>query len=83
MLIRLQNVMVLGILEVLKNFNLSTIQTAKKHKVKVGICGQGPSDFPDFSEFLIKNGIDTLSVTPDSVLKTLRVIKGIENSIKA
>jgi pyruvate,water dikinase len=54
------------------------IQTAKKHKVKVGICGQGPSDFPDFSEFLIENGIDTLSVTPDSILKTLRVVSAIE-----
>ena len=54
------------------------IKTAKKHKVKVGICGQGPSDFPDFSEFLVKEGIDTISVTPDSVLKTLKVIHEIE-----
>jgi len=69
--------------EAVKSMIALLIKTAKKHKVKVGICGQGPSDFPDFSEFLIKNGIDTLSVTPDSVLKTLRVIKGIEKSIKA
>lgn len=67
--------------EAVKNMIALLIQTAKKHKVKVGICGQGPSDFPDFSEFLIKNGIDTLSVTPDSVLKTLRVIEGIENQV--
>jgi pyruvate,water dikinase len=50
------------------------IKTAKKHGVKVGICGQGPSDFPDFAEFLVKEGIDSISVTPDSVLKTLRVL---------
>lgn len=54
------------------------IKTAKKHKTKVGICGQGPSDFPDFSEFLVKEGIDTISVTPDSMLKTLKVIHEIE-----
>lgn len=50
------------------------IRTAKKHGVKVGICGQGPSDFPDFAEFLMQEGIDSISVTPDSVLKTLRVL---------
>jgi pyruvate,water dikinase len=55
------------------------IATAKKHKTKVGICGQGPSDFPDFSQFLIEEGIDTISVTPDSMLKTLKVIHAIEN----
>lgn len=57
------------------------IKTAKKHGVKVGICGQGPSDFPDFAEFLVKEGIDSISVTPDSVLKTLRVLG--KNSKKA
>lgn len=56
------------------------ITTAKKHKVKVGICGQGPSDFPDFSQFLVEEGIDTISVTPDSMLKTLKVIKAIESN---
>lgn len=55
------------------------ITTAKQHKTKVGICGQGPSDFPDFSQFLIEEGIDTVSVTPDSMLKTLKVIHEIEN----
>lgn len=50
------------------------IETAKAHGVKVGICGQGPSDFPDFAEFLVKEGIDTISVTPDSVLKTIRTL---------
>lgn len=55
------------------------INTAKKHNVKVGICGQGPSDFPDFTAFLVEQGIDTISVTPDSVLKTLKTINSIEN----
>tara|TARA_B100000809_G_scaffold107182_1_gene105617 strand:- start:9717 stop:12158 length:2442 start_codon:yes stop_codon:yes gene_type:complete len=54
------------------------LAAAKKHKTKVGICGQGPSDFPDFSKFLVEEGIDTISVTPDSMLKTLKVIHEIE-----
>jgi pyruvate,water dikinase len=55
------------------------IETAKTNNVKVGICGQGPSDFPDFAEFLVQEGIDTISVTPDSVLKTLEAIHHIES----
>ncbi|MBS1683047.1 MAG: phosphoenolpyruvate synthase [Bacteroidetes bacterium] len=57
----------------------SLIKTAKAHGVKVGICGQGPSDFPDFAEFLVGEGIDTISVTPDSVLKTIRTLAAVKN----
>lgn len=55
------------------------IKTAKKNNVKIGICGQGPSDFSDFAQFLVQEGIDSISVTPDSFLKTVRGIKLIEN----
>jgi pyruvate,water dikinase len=54
------------------------IETAKKTKTKVGICGQGPSDFPDFAQFLVELGIDSISVTPDSLLKTKRAIAQVE-----
>ncbi len=64
--------------EAVKAMIRNLIVTAKKHNTKVGICGQGPSDFPDFSAFLVKEGIDTISVTPDSVLKTLKVINEVE-----
>ncbi len=47
------------------------IKGAHKRKRKVGICGQAPSDFPDFAEFVIKEGIDSISLTPDTVLKTM------------
>jgi pyruvate,water dikinase len=50
------------------------IKVGKEKGVKVGICGQGPSDFPDFAEFLVEEGIDTISVTPDSLLKTLKTL---------
>ena len=61
-----------------KLFISKLIQTAKSKNVKVGICGQGPSDFPDFAEFLVKEGIDTISVTPDSILKTLTAVSNAE-----
>lgn len=64
--------------EAVKQMIRNLIHTAKAHQTKVGICGQGPSDFPDFAAFLVEEGIDTISVTPDSVLKTLRTISKLE-----
>ncbi|MEE2700355.1 MAG: phosphoenolpyruvate synthase [Bacteroidota bacterium] len=55
------------------------IKVGKKTKTKIGICGQGPSDYPDFAQFLVEEGIDTISVTPDSMLKTIKAIHKIEN----
>jgi len=46
------------------------IVKAKEAGIKIGICGQGPSDFPDFAAFLVEAGIDTISVTPDSLYRT-------------
>jgi pyruvate, water dikinase len=59
------------------------IRQAKASGVKVGICGQGPSDHPDFAQFLVEEGIDSISVTPDSVIKTIRAIHDIENRKEA
>lgn len=56
----------------------SLIEIAKRNKVKVGICGQGPSDFPEFAQFLVEKGIDSISVTPDSVIKTIKAIAAVE-----
>lgn len=53
------------------------IEKAKKTKTKIGLCGQAPSDFPDFAAFLVKHGIDSISFNPDALLK------GIENTVKA
>jgi pyruvate,water dikinase len=46
------------------------IEVAKKTKTKVGICGQAPSDFPDFAQFVVDCGIDSISLNPDTVIKT-------------
>jgi len=58
------------------------IQTAKACGIKVGICGQGLSDHPDFAQFLVEEGIDSISVTPDSVIKTIKAIHAVEKKIK-
>ncbi|MEJ7625759.1 MAG: phosphoenolpyruvate synthase [Ferruginibacter sp.] len=57
------------------------IVTAKKNNIKVGICGQGPSDFPDFAQFLVELGIDSISVTPDSLVKTVKAIYEVEQKV--
>ena len=67
--------MQLGYLKFYKNLK----PKPKKTKTKVGICGQGPSDYPDFAQFLVEEGINTISVTPDSMLKTIKAIAKIEN----
>ncbi len=52
------------------------IRAAHRSGRKIGICGQAPSDYPEFAQFLVKNGIDSMSLTPDVVAKTtLRVLE--------
>ncbi|MEJ0055647.1 MAG: phosphoenolpyruvate synthase [Bacteroidota bacterium] len=63
--------------EAVKRMISQLIKIGKANNVKVGICGQGPSDYPDFAEFLVNEGIDSISLTPDSVLKTMRAISAI------
>ncbi len=64
--------------EAVKTLLSSLIRTAKACGVKVGICGQAPSDFPDFAAFLVEQGIDSISVTPDALIKTLHSIHAVE-----
>jgi len=47
------------------------IKLCREKKKYIGICGQGPSDFPDFAEFLVKEGIESMSLNPDTVIKTI------------
>lgn len=68
--------------EAVKSMIKMLLEKAAKTGTKVGICGQGPSDFPEFAEFLVKEGIDTISVTPDSVMKTLQSINTLESKLK-
>ncbi|MCK5459309.1 MAG: phosphoenolpyruvate synthase/pyruvate phosphate dikinase, partial [Thermoplasmatales archaeon] len=58
--------------EAVKRLVSQVITTAHNHEPrrKVGICGQAPSDFPEFAEFLVECGIDSISLNPDTVIKT-------------
>ena len=53
-----------------KTMIAEVIRKAKKANTKIGICGQAPSDFPDFAQFLVECGIDSISLNPDTVIKT-------------
>ena len=48
------------------------IQRAHSKDCKVGICGQAPSDHPEFAEFLLECGIDSMSLNPDSVIPVIK-----------
>jgi pyruvate, water dikinase len=50
---------------------------------KIGICGQAPSDYPDFARFIVQEGIDSLSLNPDALLKTMVVIAELEQTTAA
>ncbi|NJK47466.1 phosphoenolpyruvate synthase [Candidatus Gracilibacteria bacterium] len=54
------------------------IEMAKEKGRKIGICGQAPSDYPEFAQFLVELGIDSISLNPDSVLQTLLMVAKVE-----
>lgn len=58
------------------------INKAHKYKRKVGICGQAPSDYPDFAKFLVENKIDSISVNPDVVLDTILLVAKCEKELE-
>ncbi|MGO4816887.1 phosphoenolpyruvate synthase [Flavobacterium sp. W22_SRS_FP1] len=60
-----------------KSLIRETIHAAKRNNIKVGLCGQAPSDIPKFAQFLVEEGIDSISFNPDAM------IKGIENILEA
>ena len=57
------------------------IDTAHKYGKTVSICGQGPSVYPEFTEFLVRQGIDSVSVNPDTVSYTRRLVASVEQKI--
>lgn len=68
--------------EAVKDLIKQLIKIAKKYRRKVGICGQGPSDFPDFAEFLVAEGIDSISLSPDTVVNTTIAINQKEKQLR-
>ena len=60
------------------NLIRSVIASAKRNHVKIGLCGQAPSDYPEFAQFLVKEKIDSISFNPDALLKGIKNIQKAE-----
>ncbi|MEA2055594.1 MAG: phosphoenolpyruvate synthase [Candidatus Thermoplasmatota archaeon] len=69
--------------DAVKRLVKQVIDTAHSHKPrrKIGICGQAPSDFPKFAEFLVECGIDSISLNPDTVVKTRLHVADVEKRL--
>ncbi|HJU93938.1 MAG TPA: phosphoenolpyruvate synthase [Pyrinomonadaceae bacterium] len=57
------------------------IDAAHRAGKKIGICGQAPSDYPEFARFLVEKGITSISLNPDTVIQTTGFILGVENEV--
>ncbi|EQD92680.1 phosphoenolpyruvate synthase, partial [Helicobacter pylori PZ5086] len=58
------------------------IEACKRHNKYCGICGQAPSDYPEVTEFLVKEGITSISLNPDSVIPTWNAVAKLEKELK-
>src|SRR5438132_231156 len=64
--------------EAVKNVVRQIIRAAHKADCKVGICGEAPSDYPEFAAFLVENGIDSISINPDRFIETKKIVAKAE-----
>lgn len=67
--------------DAVKRLISDVINVAKKKGRKIGICGQAPSDFPEFADFLVECGIDSMSLIPDTVIKTRLAVAAKEKAL--
>ena len=68
--------------EAVKEMIAQVIKECKKRKKYCGICGQGPSDYSAFAEFLVEQGIESMSLNPDTVIKTTLIVAKKEKLLK-
>jgi pyruvate,water dikinase len=57
------------------------VEGAKRNNRHSGICGQAPSDYPEMAEYLVELGVDSISLNPDSVLKTITAVADLEKKL--
>ncbi len=67
--------------EAVKELIRAVVHVAKEKRVKIGLCGQAPSDYPEFAKFLVETGIDSISLSPDTVVKTTIATKKTEEEL--
>lgn len=68
--------------EAVKSLIRQVVKVAHKKHVKIGLCGQAPSDYPEFARFLVEAGIDSMSLSPDTVVKTTIDVAKTEEKLK-
>ena len=68
--------------EAVKRILKMAIDACKKADKYIGICGQAPSDYPEITEFLVKSGIDSISLNPDSLYKMHKLVTTIEKELE-
>jgi pyruvate,water dikinase len=66
-----------GVLEMIR----LTIEGGKRNGRHVGICGQAPSDYPEVASYLVEQGIDSISLNPDSIIRTMRNLVEVERRL--
>ena len=57
------------------------VEGCRRNQIHSGLCGQAPSDYPDMAEYLVELGIDSMSLNPDSILKTTRQVLALEEKL--
>lgn len=67
--------------EAVKALIRNVVAVAKETHTKIGLCGQAPSDYPEFARFLVETGIDSISLAPDTVVKTTIDLKQTEEAL--
>ena len=67
--------------EAVKELIRHVVRVAKEKHIKIGLCGQAPSDYPEFARFLVELGIDSISLAPDTIVKTTIDLKATEESL--
>jgi pyruvate, water dikinase len=65
-----------------KKMIATAIKKAKKANIKIGLCGQGPSDSMEFAKFLVHSGIDSISFNPDAILNGIKIINEVEEMFR-
>lgn len=68
--------------ESVKKLVSEAVAVCKKRKKYIGICGQAPSDYPEFAEFLVEQGIESMSLNPDTIVKTTLAVAKKEKKLK-
>ena len=66
---------------ILKSVTPALSEGARRNQRHSGLCGQAPSDYPDMAEFLVELGIDSISLTPDSLIATTRLVLEVEQKL--